>query len=80
VLAFILTWYDRCLRKIHDGPKFKAGRVDQFMAVYLPYCHQFVTNDKDQQKCLQEIAKLCGLKTQVRLYAEFYGSFMVLAS
>lgn len=77
VLAFVLTWYDRCLREIHDSPKFKAGRVDQFMAVYLPYCHQFITNDKDQQKCLQEIANLCGLKTQVHLYDDFYGGFMV---
>lgn len=80
VLAFILTWYDRCLREVHNDPKFKAGRVDQFMAVYLPYCHQFITNDKDQQKCLQEIANLCGLKTRVRLYDDFYGGFMVLGT
>jgi hypothetical protein len=79
VLAYIITWYDRCLRETHGGPKFKAGRVDQLMSVYLPYCHQFITHDKDQGACLQEIAKLCDLKTQVRLYAEFYSSFMVLA-
>lgn len=80
VIAFMLTWYDRCLRENHAVPKFKAGCVDQYMAVYLPYCHQFITNDQDQQKCLQEVASICGLNTQVSLYDNFYKGFMVLAS
>lgn len=80
VFAFVLTWYDRCLREVHAEPKFQAGRVDQFMSAYLPYCHQFITNDRDQQKCLQEVATLCGLKTQVHLFEDFYKDFVILAS
>jgi hypothetical protein len=80
VLSFILTWYDRSLRGTHATPRFDAGRVDQFMAAYLPYVPQFITNDESQQTCLQEIANICGLTTQVRLYDDFYSGFMVVGA
>jgi hypothetical protein len=78
VLAFILTWYDRSVREADTGPRFKAGRVDQFMSAYLPYFPQFITNDGPQRKCLQEVAYVCSLNTQVRLYDDFYNGFLVM--
>jgi hypothetical protein len=50
------------------------------MAAYLPYVPQFITNDESQQTCLQEIANICGLTTQVRLYDDFYSGFMVVGA
>jgi hypothetical protein len=80
VLAFVLTWYDRSVRGTHAQPRFEAGRVDQYMAAYLPYFPQFITNDRPQQRCLQEISDVCGLGTQVRLYDDFCNGFVVVGN
>jgi len=48
------------------------------MSAYLPYFPQFITDDPNQQSSLQEIATVCGLNTQVRLYDDFYTGFMVM--
>lgn len=77
VLAFVLTWYDRSVRGTHAQPRFEADRVDQYMAAYLPYFPQFITNDEPQQRCLREISAVCGLGTQVCLYDDFYNGFVV---
>lgn len=70
VYAFELTHYDRSLRK-ENALSYKAGRNDQMMAVYLPYCDQFLTDDKQQHRCLTEVASSAGIPTQVRFYDDF---------
>jgi len=62
VYAFELTHYDRSLRK-EKALSYKAGRNDQMMAVYLPYCDQFLTDDKQQHRCLTEVASRAGIPT-----------------
>jgi hypothetical protein len=59
----------RCL----IGERFKAGRNDLFMSLYLPYCDIFVTAEKkgEQERCLKEIASLLGLKTSILSYDDF---------
>ncbi|PYP82156.1 MAG: hypothetical protein DMG65_26985 [Candidatus Angelobacter sp. Gp1-AA117] len=78
VLAFILVWYDRSVRGDGAKPRFEAGNIDHYMSAYLPYFPQFITDDPNQQSSLQEIATVCGLNTQVRLYDDFYTGFMVM--
>ncbi len=66
--------YDRALRDKHHGERFRAGRNDLYMAVYLPYCDEFVTDEKhgEQAKCLREVAALTGLPTAILTFDEFY--------
>jgi hypothetical protein len=72
VYAFELTHFDRSLRKRQAGIlSYKAGRNDQMMAVYLPYCDQFLTDDKPQHRCLTEVASAAVIPTRVRFYEEF---------
>jgi hypothetical protein len=76
--GFILMWYHRSLRGDGAEPRFEAGNIDHFMAAYLPYFPQFITDDENQHKSLHEIASVCGLTTQVRMYGDFYNGFMVM--
>jgi len=76
VYAFELTHYDRSLRK-EKALSYKAGRNDQLMAVYLPYCDQFLTDDKQQHRCLTEVASRAGIPTQVRFYDDFRSSLPI---
>jgi hypothetical protein len=76
VYAFELTHYDRSLRK-EMALSYKAGRNDQMMAVYLPYCDQFLTDDKQQHRCLTEVASRAGIPTQVRFYDDFRSSLPI---
>jgi hypothetical protein len=43
------------------------------MAVYLPYCDEFVTDEYhgEQARCLEKIAQVAGLATEVLSYDEF---------
>jgi hypothetical protein len=45
------------------------------MAGYLPYSHEFISNDHPQQKALRQIASIALLETQVRWYSEFSTQF-----
>jgi hypothetical protein len=76
VYAMERTLYDRSLRAV-NRPAYKAGRNDQMMAVFLPYCEQFLTNDGQQQKRLQEVAAAANIPVNVRLYADFYSSHTI---
>lgn len=76
VYAFELTHYDRSLRK-PKALSYKAGRNDQMMAIYLPYCEQFLTNDKQQHRCLTKVASHAGIPTQVRFYDDFRSSLPI---
>lgn len=77
VYAIELTHYDRSLRQA-PAISYKAHRNDQMMAVYLPYCDEFLTNDKQQHRCLTEVASRAGIPTQVRFYDEFRSSLPII--
>jgi hypothetical protein len=81
VHALLLLWYDRSVRERHTAEKFRAGRLDLFMAVYLPYCDQFITAEigGEQERCLREVVSAAGLKTEVRSYDDFCSSMLVTA-
>ena len=76
VYAIELTHYDRSLRQA-KAISYKAGRNDQMMAVYLPYCDQFLTDDKQQHRCLTEVASHAGIPTQVRFCDDFRSSLPI---
>ncbi len=54
-----------------------AGRNDLFMSVYLPYCDDFVSNDRAQQKALREVVSLADVPTRIWWYEEFARSFSI---
>ena len=75
VLAALMAQYERAI--VSAPPKKKrAGRVDLLMAVYLAYCRVFVTNDRDQLKCLRKMGAVAGLDTEVLTYREFRGRLL----
>ena len=41
------------------------------MAVYLPYCDDFVTRDAEQESCLRELTKYIGIDTEVLAFDAF---------
>ena len=71
VVALCVVQYDRCIRDLRTGPSLRAGRLDMFMATYLPYCDQFVSDDDRQLRCLQAVSAELGSSVTVRSYAEF---------
>jgi hypothetical protein len=77
VYALELTLYDRSVRPLHQGPAYKAGRNDQMMSIFLPYCDQFLTNDRDQEKSLRETASKAGIPVVVRSYNDFCASLIL---
>lgn len=76
LLAVCVAQYDLAIREV-DGTKPSSHRNDLFMAVYLPYCDEFVSDDRGQQVRLREIVSLCKLTTKVRWYREFRDSFLI---
>jgi len=70
--AIVVSLYHRC---VLEEPPTLAGRSDVFMAVYLPFCDEFISNDHAQQTALREIVTLAGLPTKIRWYKEFADSF-----
>jgi len=76
LLAFCVAQFHRCIQEAQLARK-SAGWNDLLMAVYLPYCDEFVSDDRDQQKCLREIVALAKLPVTVRWFREFRDSFSV---
>lgn len=76
-VALCAAQYDLCLRPERVGPSFRSGRNDTLMAICLPYCHQFVTNDKGQLACYRAVASVADLGVTVRYYDEFRSGFSV---
>jgi hypothetical protein len=66
----MMSWYNGSLKHAR-GQSFAAGRNDLLMAVYLPLCDVFVTRDRDQQKCLSELARFIGVRTDVQYLDDF---------
>jgi hypothetical protein len=56
----------------------KAGRNDLMMAVYLPYCDRFLTQDFAQHKDLTKIASAARLQSEVTFFEEFSRSFNLM--
>jgi hypothetical protein len=77
MVSLCAALYDRCVRPLNVGPSLKSGRIDTFMAIYLPYCEYFVTNDFGQLECFKEVVAVCNLRARVRSYEEFRSSFLV---
>lgn len=79
IYGMLMSWYDLAVRDRHAGEKFRAGRNDMFMSVYLPYCDKFVTAEAnhEQEKCLREVAVVAGLETEILSYDDFCDSFLV---
>jgi hypothetical protein len=67
--ALMVAQYERAVRS--DEPQKFAGRNDLFMAGYLPYCDEFISNDRLQQTALREVVCIAQLQTSVRWYREF---------
>ena len=74
LMAICVVQYDRSIRE-PDGKKPSSDRNDLLMAVYLPYCDEFVSDDRGQQTWLREVVSLCNLPTRVRWHREFRDSF-----
>jgi hypothetical protein len=75
ILAQCVAQYERCIKDPTTGRSLRAGRNDLYMSVYLPYCHQFITADPRQQRCLTEVASAGNLGVEVRSYEDFRNSF-----
>jgi hypothetical protein len=71
--AVLMSWYHHSARDEDSGERFRAGRNDLFMSMYLPFCDIFVTAEKkgEQERCLREIASVLALKTRILSYDEF---------
>jgi hypothetical protein len=80
IYAMLISWYDRGVRDRQTGERLSAGRNDLFMAVYLPYCDQFVTAEirGEQEKCLRAVTVAANLETKVLSYEDFCNSFLVV--
>lgn len=74
--AVEMSYFDRSVRH-ENGESFSSGCKDLFMAIYLPYCHKFVTADRMQEKCLSKIASVSGLQTEIISYDNFRDSLRV---
>lgn len=76
--ALMVAQFDRAVAV--NQPRRFAGRNDLFMAVYLPYCDEFISNDRPQQIVLREVAAIAEMDVRVRWYREFTGQFVVSAA
>jgi hypothetical protein len=77
MLAIFAAQYDRCIRQPSDNRSLRSGRNDTFMATCLPYCDEFVTDDRGQFACYQDVVALAGLHTVIRSFDSLRDSFLV---
>ena len=78
VLASMMFLYGRCVREENVPGSHRADRLDVLMAIYLPYCDVFVTNDPKQGTCLREIASEADIDALVLAYERFRTSLVAL--
>jgi hypothetical protein len=71
------SWFDISLAP--QVFKKLAGRNDQMMTAYLPYCSRFVTADGKQETRLREIDREAMLNCEVLSYRDFLANFEVLS-
>ena len=77
MIAIFAAQYDRCIRQASDNRSLKAGRNDTFMATCLPYCDEFITDDRGQLACYQEVIALADLSTAIRSFDAFRDGLLV---
>jgi hypothetical protein len=75
--ALCAALYDRNVRLPNTPGSLKAGWADTFMAVYLPYCDQFVTADDRQLACYRQVAQLYVPGLSVRSWCDLRGALCV---
>jgi hypothetical protein len=80
MLAIFAAQYDRCIRQPGDNRSLRSGRNDTFMATCLPYCDDFVTDDRGQLACYQDVVALAGLHATIRSFRDFRNTFVVVAA
>jgi len=68
--ALVMAWYNWSLRDQNDTTPV-AGRNDLMMAVYMPYCERFISDDWAHRKDLRLIAEEAALDCQVLSLDEF---------
>jgi hypothetical protein len=71
LLSIGVAQYHGSVRDLKASAQYGAGRLDLFASTYLPYCDQFITEDKRQLNALSAVASKANLETRVRPYAEF---------
>jgi hypothetical protein len=79
LLSLCVAQFHRCIRHVRAKADYKAGRLDLFQAVYLPYCDSFITNDEGQRNSFAFVAAEGGLTTEVCRFAEFQRGWLVSA-
>jgi hypothetical protein len=67
----------KCVRPLQMPATFKIKRNDIMFSVYLPYCDQFITADKEQENSLRQVSVAAGIPVLVRSYEDFSSSFGV---
>jgi len=77
LLSLCVAQYHWAVRDSKEESVYKAGALDLFMAIYLPYCDRFITSDSGQHNALRLAASEAGLKTKVCTYAEFRRSWLL---
>jgi hypothetical protein len=77
LLSLCVAEFHRCIKHVRARSDFKAGRLDLFSSVYLPYCDRFITNDKGQRNSLALVAAEAGLITEVCSLAAFKQQWLV---
>ena len=80
MIALCAAQYDRCIKPQNVAPSLRSGRIDTFMAIYLPYCDQFVTADLQQLACYKEVVSVAGLHVAVKSYDEFRSGFLAFGA
>ena len=68
VISYCLAIYDRSIR---EQPIRPAGRLDMYMATYLPYGDIFVSCDPGQIASLKIVAEEAKLGVSVLSFEEF---------
>lgn len=75
-MGVVIAHYQYAVPRGTEKAEFGAGRNDLFMAVYIPYCDFFVTDDAGQQNALRAIAQEVGLGVKILSYPDFRAVLM----
>lgn len=73
VMAVPVAHYQYGIPRPNRKAEYDAGRNDLFMAVYLPYCDWFITDDHGQRSALEAIASEVGINVRILGFPEFCG-------
>jgi hypothetical protein len=80
MLGLVHTQFEWSINGTPVNERKRVGRLDMFSAIYLPYCDIYVSQDREQRRCLAEIAVTAKLPVEVLSFTEFSGRLMPLSS